>query len=1364
MLSVIACLGLIAGSTLEGLGSELLVRDGARLGLSGTPDLGGLMLDPLRHDLRWWHAGGKSQAGEGGGQEGTLGYLRTDMTAPVAAYYSGLDVEIGGVAMGETYNFPITSRGVSQRYRYESPRNPSVLTGTDFGNFPGSYSPGAATLWRGQILFCMSSDDLILDLVPRGRFLVHSLPLASYPAATSASSRLIADGSEDLQTQFGRMLKMGVVAQSLPGGGEMQAGILLAANGDLFRFYVDPVPGLDIAAHRIATGVTDFSIRHENVRSGGALFGVPRDVLYVTLREKGAEPSALITLDPVTEGRRVLYSALPQVRLTSVGHDSTHVFVAERDLQCSVFFGVPFCELKEGRIRSKTRGDGFRFLTDQEADANWAVVEEGWGIHLCSDGKWVFFSRGAEIRRFPSDAPPVRVNIKPVALEVVQTVQDLNNSVPLVAGKAAFARGYAQVTENTTDRPGWFVSGRLEVKRGVEFLGTLQPIRAGYVDRNKEFLAMRGGDTRDFLFEIPSAWVQPGDLTVTFIVNPGGGIPEQGTGVAFDNHRTETLRVLPSRPLELQFHPVEAVLTINYDPLTDSGFPAILSRALSLMPVPDIRWSVRSKVVTGPYDPANSDDWSDALDELSSSVFMEDVVRGNTALFHAGAFGYWSPRPSTGSVMLGLGQRPGRSLLFRVDDESESANFFGAPNSGVTLAHELGHNLGVKHVNNAFTTVPFVFSECADFFPNGPFEPYPYDGCGFGLPSLVPASNVIQRLDLPFGFDAVHRRAVSPWAAGDLMSYRGRSWTSPYTWRRMLEGVSNLGGSSLAGVIGLADVDQADVPVVAVRGLLNSADGGFQLREVLRLPTGWVSKTLLQESLASMEASTSPWKVELQDAAGSVVASYRLVSQPADEGDSKQETVLMLMPDPGNLGAVLVRDPAQQTVSSRAASSHVPVAGLAGDPEHDPLTSRLHLQLLLSDEDGDPVTATVQYSGDNGSSWRVVARDIPAGPLELDTRFLPGGESCRIRMLASDGFLTSEWTSAAFSLPGHSPELITGGITEGAVIDYGTPLVLEAAGFDAEDGGIPSEVITWEVIGNTVRVTAGGRLVYSEFAPGRYEAYATIYDSEGNSTRKGFGFEVRPAVIPDAASAPVLDGEVSEEAYMQALSLPLPAAGAARARWVHVPPYLFLGVTGLPYREDGSPATFRVSINEAAAGLDVPTAKDLRFSIDDLGRITVESGDGTGFVPDAVRMGAVVGSVSRGAGEWSAELRLHEAAIGGWGHRVTAALQHEYQAPGQAGPATWPSDIGAPEVPLTWAQVSLGNAGLPSDFALTVVRDEAGQVWIRWPMELAGCVLESTGDVAAGLWEAVTPSPAPGATEHAVPPGEPARFYRMRCP
>jgi hypothetical protein len=109
-------------------------------------------------------------------------------------------------------------------------------------------------------------------------------------------------------------------------------------------------------------------------------------------------------------------------------------------------------------------------------------------------------------------------------------------------------------------------------------------------------------------------------------------------------------------------------------------------------------------------------------------------------------------------------------------------------------------------------------------------------------------------------------------------------------------------------------------------------------------------------------------------------------------------------------------------------------------------------------------------------------------------------------------------------------------------------------------------------------------------------------------------------------------------------------------------------------------------------------------------------------------------------------------------------MEHRFQAPPLPGPATWPPDIGVPEVPLTWAQIALGEAGLPARLALTVLRDESGRVLLRWPAGGAGCVLESTGDVASAAWEAVSPAPASEATEYVVPPGQPARFYRMRCP
>ena len=251
---------------------------------------------------------------------------------------------------------------------------------------------------------------------------------------------------------------------------------------------------------------------------------------------------------------------------------------------------------------------------------------------------------------------------------------------------------------------------------------------------------------------------------------------------------------------------------------------------------------------------------------------------------------------------MGLGYRPGRSLLIRIDDDP-GARIFNAPDSGTTLAHELGHNLGLKHVNNGFSTVPFVPSACAGFTPAGPFEPYPYDGCSFGNPSFVAASNLWNRFDQPYGFDVLNRKPVNPWQAGDIMSYSGVTWTSPYSWRRMMQGIPTVQPASpfaMAIKVGTrvapAGDEVLDGAVFWMRGKRSPGAETVEVVGVRMLEGGVVNPEVIQSNVTRMNESGSEWRVRLLDAQGAVLAEYPLVLELPDEGGSKVERFDQVMP------------------------------------------------------------------------------------------------------------------------------------------------------------------------------------------------------------------------------------------------------------------------------------------------------------------------------------------------------------------------------------------------------------------------------------------------------------------------------------
>ena len=69
-----------------------------------------------------------------------------------------------------------------------------------------------------------------------------------------------------------------------------------------------------------------------------------------------------------------------------------------------------------------------------------------------------------------------------------------------------------------------------------------------------------------------------------------------------------------------------------------------------------------------------------------------------------------------------------------------------------------------------------------------------------------------------------------------------------------------------------------------------------------------------------------------------------------------------------------------------------------------------------------PLTYSVLYSNDGGTSWQALATNLSATNLTLNTDQLPGGSGL-IRVLASDGLLSGQATSGAFSVPKHAPSV-----------------------------------------------------------------------------------------------------------------------------------------------------------------------------------------------------------------------------------------------------------------------------------------------------------------------------------------------------
>ena len=248
------------------------------------------------------------------------------------------------------------------------------------------------------------------------------------------------------------------------------------------------------------------------------------------------------------------------------------------------------------------------------------------------------------------------------------------------------------------------------------------------------------------------------------------------------------------------------------------------------------------------------------------------------------------------------------------------------PGSGVTLAHELGHNYGLPH------------TDCGN-----PADPgyYPYgDACRFANDQYP-----------NYGFDRLYWSAVIPYTAnvGDLMSYANYRWPSDYTWYRLRSGLNAeaaqasaaSSGSQPAAVRGLGDM-------LLAAGIAGSNPPTATLTTVARLPQTYLPVQKLDRLLAAnvaagaqAVAATVSYRLELLNPTGQVLLAQAFT--PDTPSDGPLGLFGLVVPYAEGASQVrVVRD--GEVLAERTISAHAPAVRVTspngGEVAGDTLTVR----------------------------------------------------------------------------------------------------------------------------------------------------------------------------------------------------------------------------------------------------------------------------------------------------------------------------------------------------------------------------------------------------------------------------------------
>lgn len=612
--------------------------------------------------------------------------------------------------------------------------------------------------------------------------------------------------------------------------------------------------------------------------------------------------------------------------------------------------------------------------------------------------------------------PTLSAELTAEHLEVTQAIQDLHNSVSLIAEKRTFVRFYV----TATGQEAWTYA-RLKVEKdGVtRYLSPLNPGAHVIVPHSP---INRVALNEAFLFELPTEF-RDGTVTLTAEVNPEtswrGRTPQETNYTDNILSTSITFQAVPPLPVTIFSYGYAIAPNTPYLYPLPSETWALASWLERAYPIPYADVTYRELTLFAPAIPGQDFDCRDVNQSMLAYRAWAGWT-GNRRIYamytDEGGYTLGCADGIPSLVASGPAGDPASQPGFDWDTDFTYADWYGA--------HELAHTLGRFH---------------AEFCgaPNG-YRSYPYP---FGMISFA-----VDGADAFFGFDIQAPHPIFDPGWTDLMTYCENQWISNYTYEGLKTYIQNNFPLSTQHPVYLIDR-------LLVLGTIPSS-GEVTLKPLFVIPNAADSEPNLP----------GPYALVLRDASGSELARYPFTPDfLAQEEGEPLLGISELVPALSGMAMLDVEGPNGTLIIRVTAGATPPTVNL----NETDIGSLLNPQTLTvswtaSDPDGDPLAFALESSPDNGTTWEIVAPYLVTTTITLNDTALVAGAQTLFRIWATDGIHTTSDTSITpIIIPNHPPVAEILEPTTWMTLTVSQTLGLVGQAYDLDSSPLPESQLTW---------------------------------------------------------------------------------------------------------------------------------------------------------------------------------------------------------------------------------------------------------------------------------------------------------------